>query len=205
MAKSQRPPCAHPQSLALARAVERVVDRAETLTGVAYRACAVEYANRDDLITGAGSKKNGGRWNPRSSFHAVYLSFDIEVALAEYLGQYDRFGWQPSAKTPLVIAAAEVRLRRVLDLTDGSLRKAIGVSLDRIVADDWVTAQDRGDESLTQAIGRIAYQLELEGLRVPSALRPAAANLVYFPANLLYRGSWSRIVQRGRLPKTNGQ
>jgi len=83
MAKARLKIRPHPDSLLITRALERVADRATAIKGVAYRACEVQYANRDDLITGAGSRRYGGRWNPRGKFHAVYLSFDIQVALAD--------------------------------------------------------------------------------------------------------------------------
>jgi|GEM_PF-6319824 len=43
-------------------------------SGIAYRSARPRYAKQQDILTGAGSKKFGGRWNPRESFAAVYLS-----------------------------------------------------------------------------------------------------------------------------------
>jgi hypothetical protein len=59
----------HPESERLARALARCGPLAEKWAGFVYRSASPEYANRDDLITGAGARKTGGRWNPRESFH----------------------------------------------------------------------------------------------------------------------------------------
>jgi hypothetical protein len=53
---------------------------------------------------------------------------------------------------------------------------------------------------LTQAIGRLAYNAELEGLLVPSAARKGGVNLIVFPANVEPPGSWIKIVNKGQLP-----
>jgi RES domain-containing protein len=191
----------HAEANTLARSMERCLPMAGPIRGVAFRASPVEFASREDIATGAGSRVTGGRWNPRGCCHTVYLSLDIRLALDEYLGQFNRFGLRASAKTPVVIAAVEFRLRRVLDLAAGSVRRALAVSLDRITDDDWIAAQDDKRESLTQAIGRIAFGHELEGLRVPSAREPNEANLILFPGNIVPPGSWFRLVNRDRLPK----
>jgi RES domain-containing protein len=191
----------HAEADTLARSMGRCQPLEAPIRGVAFRASPVEFASRDDIVTGAGSRATGGRWNPRGCCHTVYLSLDIRLALDEYLGQFHRFGLRASAKTPVVIAAVEFRLRRVIDLTDGSVRRALAVSLARMTDDDWIAAQDDERESLTQAIGRIAFDHKLEGLKVPSAPEPAKPNLVLFPGNIVPPASWVRLINRDRLPE----
>jgi len=48
--------------------------------------------------------------------------------------------------------------------------------------DDWRALNRGSEESLTQAIGRAAYQSSLEALIVPAC--DGGRNLVWFPGNL---------------------
>jgi hypothetical protein len=41
---------------------------------VVYRSSSPPYANRQDLLTGVGSRIAGARWNPPGSFPTVYTS-----------------------------------------------------------------------------------------------------------------------------------
>ena len=54
---------------------------------------------------------------------------------------------------------------------------------------------------MTQAIGRLAYDADVEALLVASAARRGGANLVIFPANLEAPRSWLRIINKGELPR----
>lgn len=166
--------------------------------GAAYRATSVQYANRDDLLTGQGAKRAGGRWNPPGGCATVYLSLAPETALAEALAQHRHFGWADGDAMPLVLVGLEVSLRIVLDLTDGTVRAALGVSEARMLGDAW--RKSKTHESLTQAIGRLAFEAELEGIIVPSVAAPEAKNLVVFPGNVTPPDGYVRIVNRSKLP-----
>jgi RES domain-containing protein len=85
---------------------------------------------------------------------------------------------------PLVMVAIRVQLSLVLDLSDGSLRRLLGISAKRMLAEDWETVQRENGEALPQAIGRLAQAHGLEGLIVPSALLKNEKNLVVFPERL---------------------
>jgi RES domain-containing protein len=78
--------------------------------------------------------------------------------------------------------AIDLKLAKVLDLTDGMVRKTLGVSATRMRADDWRKLNRHGAESLTQAIGRAGYESGLEGLMVPAC--DGGRNVVWFPDNL---------------------
>lgn len=188
----------HPESDKLRRAMQRALRHAKGWRDEAYRTASMRYANRDDLLTGIGARSNGGRWNPPASFATVYLSLAPETATSEYLAQHRYFGLPPSAAMPFVSVGIEASLQAVLDLTDGATRRTLGVSLEKMLDASWREAKAR--ESLTQALGRLAFELELEALIVPSSAAPGEANLVVFPGNLRPPGSWLRIVNRERLP-----
>jgi RES domain-containing protein len=161
---------------------------------------ATKYANKDDLLTGAGSKKNGGRWNPPRSVHTVYLSLELETALAEFLAHYRYYRLPPKKGLPQVTVAVEAKLRSVLDLTDGPVRQRLTVSLGRLRGEDWRKAQRRKRQALTQALGLAAWKAGLDALIVPSAPREKGKNLIVFPGNLRPPQSWIRIVNRSSLP-----
>jgi RES domain-containing protein len=100
----------------------------------------MKYSNKDDIITGVGSKVAGARWNPRAS-------------------------------VPMCMPAS--RSKR----------------------------QGKGREALPQAIGRLAYELDLQALLVASAAQKRVSNVVLFPEKLHPPKSWLRIVNREDLPK----
>jgi RES domain-containing protein len=102
---------------------------------------------------------------------------------------------------PRVIVALEVSLRLVLDLTNGAVRRALGVSGDRMLKEPWREEQKKGREAITQAIGRLAFDAEVEGILVPSAAKAGGVNLIVFPGNVDAPKSWLRIVNRTDLPK----
>lgn len=62
-------------------------------------------------------------------------------------------------------------------------------------------APEQGPEALTQAIGRLAVDLDLQALLVPSAARKGGSNFILFPANLDPPKSSLRIVNKKDLPK----
>jgi filamentous hemagglutinin len=189
----------HPDSDRLRNALERCSSRAVRWSGVVYRSTTPRYANKDDLLTGVGSRSAGARWNPPRSFSAVYASLDPHTALDEVLAHFRHYGIPVESAMPRVTVSVRVQLGRVLDLTDGPTRSVLRVSARRMLDEPWREEQAAGREALTQAIGRLARELGWEGLLVPSAARRGGANLILFPDNL-DRGSTLEIVNVGELP-----
>jgi RES domain-containing protein len=168
--------------------------------GELFRSASPKYANKDDIVTGAGSKTAGARWNPRASFNTVYASLEVETAVAEALQHFHYYRLPISKAMPRVIVSLEAKLERVLDLRDGNTRRTLGVSERRMLDEPWRQEQKKGREALTQAIGRLAFAADIQGLLVPSAARKGGSNLSLFPANLDPPKSWLRILNRGDLP-----
>lgn len=191
----------HPRSLELVERIRPRLADAVPWSGVAFRATAERYAHRDDLLTGAGSKQSGGRWNPLGLFRAVYLSLGVDTAVAELLGQFAHYGFQAAELTPFVVAGVEVRLSRVLDLSSVATRRKLRLTLVELQHDDWRAAQDAGDESLTQAVGRIAFEAEFDGLLVPSVSKRGETNVVALPGNFVPPDSHLKAVNREKLPQ----
>ncbi len=190
----------HPRALELTERFRPLFTNAVPWSRVAFRATAERYANRDDLLTGEGSKRAGGRWNPIGSFRTVYLSIGVDTAVSEFLGQFAHYGLQAAELTPFVVAGAEVRLTKTLDLTTAALRRSLHLKLLDLIQNDWRAAQDAGSESLTQVVGRIAFELEFDGLLVPSATKRGETNVVVFPGNLDPPNSYLKPVNREKLP-----
>ena len=127
-------------------------------------------------------------------------ALNVETAVAEALGYCRYYGFPLSKVMPRVLVALDARIERVLDLRDGATRTVLGVSERRMLDEPWREEQNKGREALTQAIGRLAFEAEAQGLLVPSAARKCGANLILFPANLDPPKSWLRIINRGELP-----
>lgn len=184
----------------LRNGVVRCLGLVEPFDATIYRAVGYHYANQADLVTGIGAKFHGARWNPPGRFPAVYGSRNPFAALAETGAIQGRFGIPFAQRTPLVMVAVAVRLKTVLDLTKGEVRRKLGVSLERMLDTDWEQAQRAGMEALTQAIGRLAFEQRLEGLLVPSIQLLKETNLVVFPDNLA-AGSRVQVINRETLPQ----
>lgn len=60
--------------------------------GIVFRSVTPKYARSADLLSGAGSRRVGGRWNPPGHMNAVYASLDAESAMREVLSHYRDHG-----------------------------------------------------------------------------------------------------------------
>lgn len=188
----------HPESERLRRAVGRCGSRHVRWSGVVYRSASPRYANSNDLLAGIGSMRTGARWNPPKSFLTVYTSLDAHTALDEVFAHYRHYGIPIETAMPRVTVAVRVENNDVLDLTDAAIRSVLRVSKRRMLSEPWRTEQAAGREALTQALGRLAHELGLEALIVPSPARKGGVNLIMFPDNLVH-GSRIEIVNVGDL------
>jgi RES domain-containing protein len=197
------PPPPHPDSVRLARGIRQCLPLATRLTGVIYRVASVRRANPADLIAGVGSQLTGGRWTPPGAFRAVYGSLEEVTALDEARQQNLRLGVPPWMALPLVLTAIEVDLEPALDLTDGRVRRALRVSRARMLGEPWWVLQERGQEALTQALGRLARDCGFAALLAPSAAQPRGTNVVIYPDRLVAGGKLA-VVNADRLPPEPG-
>jgi RES domain-containing protein len=170
--------------LGLCERIQRLAARARPLSGIVYRSAVPKYANSEDLLTGEGARRFGGRWNP-PGVAAVYGSFAPQTAMEEALAQARYYGLPAHAAMPRTFVAIEFDLARVIDLTDGAVRRSLGVSEKRVLECDWRVEAAAGWNPLTQEIGEGARLAELEALVVSSAADRGGRNLVVFVENLL--------------------
>lgn len=83
---------------------------------------------------------------------------------------------------PLVFKAIAVDVSRTLDLTDIDLLHEIGIGQAELRENAWWQSRWRGEEAITQAIGRAAHATGVQALIVASAQTlEHGKNLVVFP------------------------
>lgn len=121
----------HPDSERVARALLKCVAYATAWSGALYRSSSPRYANKDDLLTGAGSKTAGARWNPPNSFRTGYASLDAHTAIDEALAHFVHYKLSVATAMPRVVVAVEARhrparLRCRLGRAPGAVRSAPG-------------------------------------------------------------------------------
>jgi RES domain-containing protein len=166
--------------------------------GDPFRFTDMTYANLQDLFTGEGSRKTGGRWNPKGGFRTLYFSLTPETALAEILAHHRSQAMPDVEAMPVTLVGFRVNVRQLLDVTDRRIRRLLGVAGTQI-REPWRPSQYAGREALTQAIGRLAREAGFQGLLAPSAVRRLGRNLVLFPERLDAREL--RAVHEERFPK----
>lgn len=155
----------------------------DKLTDTGFRSAGVKYANENDLISGDGAGKYGGRWNP-PGIRAIYMSLDPVTATKESYQEFIKFGFKDNNIRPRVMVGAKLKLRRLLDLTDTKVRRKLGFRLDELTEGNGHAIQSGGEESRTQAIGRGCRSAGFEGLIVPSVRNRLGKNVAVFPDNL---------------------
>ena len=153
--------------------------------GMIYRVTTLKYRDPDEILLGEGSHHHGGRWNAMGSFRAVYGSIDDVTALKESKANAEYANLPYPFRETRLIVAVEVALSRVVDLSSAEILKLLGVTEEELRNEDWRKVQEQGFESLTQALGRAAFEAKAEGLLAFSARVPKAINVVYFPQNRL--------------------
>jgi RES domain-containing protein len=118
------------------------------------------HAPRYSALDGEGARAHGGRWNPPGSFPVVYTAIDRGTVDRELARLARRAALPIEALLPRRLATIEVSLQRVLDLTDASVRRRLGIRAGDLVAEDWTR---------TQALGQAAHDAGFEGVLAPGA------------------------------------
>jgi len=161
----------------------RISSLAGEFSRVMYRASTPKYSNEADLLSGEGSRRHSGRWNP-VGVGVIYASLTPETAMAETLAHNRYYQIPVEDAMPRMFVAMEANLQRVLDLSKGDVRSRLKVSLERILKVDWRREAREGRVPVTWMIGHAAFVVGLEGLVVPSSADPEGQNLLVFPENL---------------------
>ena len=182
----------------IAAAVKTVISSARPWTGTIYRSAPPKWAGSRDMLTGAGSMKSGARFNAAGSFPALYGSTTPELAMIESLAYQRRAGLPIQWSLPLVFKAISVDLEWLLDLTDPAVLSALNVILDQLRFDPWWLARARGEESLTQAIGRAAHDSGAQALFAASAQKLGHGHNIIVLPDHIHPPSALKVLRRGR-------
>jgi len=163
---------------------------AEEFDEVCFRNLAYQYATKSQALS-TGSKRTGGRYNPKDEFGALYLSLNLHTCLEEVVQAQSLSAIEIAPKLPRVDVAIKVRLSKILNLTNPVIQRAIGITeADLIIASDledqgWHSLQRSGRVESTQLIGRLTREAGFEALLVPSAKFPGKNLVVFYPENIL--------------------
>jgi len=128
-----------------------------------YRIVSQKY----DALNTNGSLLYPGRYNS-GEFFVLYTSDSREVCVAE-------LARKAGIKTKLIckIAKLNVRLKKVLDLTNEKNLKILDIQKDSLIGSNW---------NFTQHIASLVYHKGYEALLVPSATGKGN-NIILFPGN----------------------
>jgi RES domain-containing protein len=171
----------HPHYNQLVEAMRRAIPSAISWSGTVYRSVSPDFDRPSTVLSGEGARIVGARYTPRGEFATLYTSLDPETAMSEAVQRLRDYGISVTIAFPRVFHAIEVELSSVLDLTKPAIRRAMKFTKASLVAENWRDCREGHRETLTQAVGRAAWNLQFGALLVPSARHRHGRNLVIFP------------------------
>ncbi len=163
-------------------------------SGTAFRTVNLRYL--DTPLSGLGSIRAGGRYNPKGAFEVLYLAENATTTLLEVefaASSGGRFRAEP--KDPYVVFSVHFQLRQLVDLHDPVSLASLGLEPGDL-QQPWRLKQLRGERVLTHEIGAKLLALGHEGFMYPSAT-DGRVNLAVLPQNLK-SGSHLEITWDGR-------
>ena len=167
----------------LIQAVKKLSADSVPISGDSFRLVALRY--QDSLLSTIGSFKRGGRYNVAQQFEALYVSGSPITALKEirYLINTPA-GVSAYPTRPYILLSLQYQLHRVIDLTDSHIRNFLDTNVQELTG-SWYSFIEE-EIAPTQQLGKIAYDLGVQALKVPSSvdLENNGFNLVIFPENL---------------------
>jgi RES domain-containing protein len=170
--------------LTLEQKIRQALPSAIEFSGVCYRSVSQKFATRKSVTSAAGSLITGGRYNLKGAFEVLYLALDVHTCTEEVTRSMQVSEFVVADSLPRTTIAIEVKLSRVLDLTDSRILRELGVSAAVLAGTDWKNIQNNhGREAITQEIGRYAREAGFEALLVPSSVWNGK-NLDIFPDKL---------------------
>ena len=146
--------------------------------GITFRSVELEYASPEQILSGEGSLKFGGRWNAPESFPVIYSSTQPGTAVEEAYQLAADYELAPDDLKPRITCGIEWNLSRVIDLTGGGL--PAWLKLADWMQENFSRINESGFETLCQALGRAARNSGVSALISPSARVTGGVNLVVF-------------------------
>jgi RES domain-containing protein len=145
---------------------------------VTFRSVELEHGLPEQILSGEGSYKHGGRWNAPETFPVIYSSTRPGTAAEEAFQLADDYDLTPDDLKPRVIVGIEWDLSRVIDLTRNDL--PAWLELEEWTQENFSRINDNGFETLCQAFGRAARNLGISAMLCPSVRVAEGVNLVTF-------------------------
>lgn len=142
---------------------ERLIARVDQQGHIAWSGATFRHTTlRRDPLSGAGARLNGGRWNPKDLFAALYLATPASTCMGELTRTAQSQGVSEIVllQAPRLLHEIDVTDVKVLDLRDSEQRSAVGITDADISDSDW---------TICQQVGHSAWFLGLQGIVAPSA------------------------------------
>src|SRR5437870_2497301 len=117
-----------------------------------------QWISRPYRFTGVGSVVKGARWSVKGLMPTLYGSTELMTLAAEAYYKSQRAGWTPAQFQPQLTIHMRWELQAVVDLTNAATLSVLNVTTNDIVTCDWETEQAEGNEPVTQAIARAAFE-----------------------------------------------
>ena len=156
------------------------LSHAVTVDAEFFRVAGPRHTSPEAIISGIGGWKANGRWCRQGISKLIYLSESPETALRESNEHARRNHLPLWGQMPKVVVAIRVKSDAILDLTDPGLTADLPATFTSLLSEDWRSENSVGRESLAQVLGRAAWSVGFDGLRVPSVPEPKGINLVLF-------------------------
>jgi RES domain-containing protein len=166
--------------------------------GVTFRSVELEHATPDEIISGEGSRRFGGRWNAPGTFPVIYSSTRPGTATEEAFQLAADYELSPDDLKPRITCGIEWDLEPVIDLTRENLPSWLKTAT--WMQEDFLRINDSGFETLCQAFGRAARNSMISGILYPSARVEGGVNLVVF-RDRLRRNETMRLLSEEKLKK----
>lgn len=151
-----------------------LISRASPLTGDFFRSVAFRHIHPDDVISGTGTRLQGGRFVPRG-VAAVYASLEEETALREVTCRKRVISGRSHVDLrdyPRMIYVIRIATERNLDLS---------LPVPRELKNLLIRSLRPGPHTVSQAIGALCIEAGIESVIFPSATGSGHNVVVYLP------------------------
>jgi RES domain-containing protein len=130
----------------------------DTYAGLGYRQCHPAHTDLNETLR--ASQLFSFRFNPPAEFGVLYVALEEPTAVAELVRRARRSGIPVRSFAPRVMLTLDLRLGKVLDLTDPGVRRAWDITTEDLASDDYGHCQE---------VARVARRDDYEAIRYPSA------------------------------------
>jgi len=158
-------------------AIKQWMDKAIPWKGVYFRSVEYRFMDPEDVLSGAGTQAEGGRFAAKGK-RAVYLSASDSGASKEVTARKSRLGGVGQislAKYPRVVYAVTTKLERTLDLSDLEASEAAK----EVVA----ACLEENDLTISMQLARELEAAGIQGLFFQSVVVGGDKNLVVYRSN----------------------